>query len=114
MVQVTLIQAAMGADILLYLSIALEVYKFMKRVRGKLGEPAWSPQSTRAFQIWTWMTLMPGIPGALVLALLSFVLTRDIMTSLVYFALMAGLVVFVWLIPFTVPAAEETIRKKLE
>jgi hypothetical protein len=110
---VTFIQAAIGISPFEAVGLAIVIYKFVKRVKRNLNETMWSILSMRSFAIWTMMVWTMGFVTAFAVALMVFVLTSDIVTSLVYFLMMVGFVVFFWLIPFIIPAAEETIRKEL-
>lgn len=101
-------------DILTIRDIVLAVYKFVRRVQGKLREAAWGLQAMRSFGIWTWIVFSVGMPVTFVFALLSIVLTRNLMMGLAYFAVWTVLLLFLWLSPFTVSALKDMIHKTFE
>jgi hypothetical protein len=110
-----LMQATAYLTFLLWIVDALVLaHKFVTRVRHKLGESAWSPESKKHFGLWTWMVFMPLAVAACVTAIMLFFLTRSIEASLGALALGEGLAVFVWLIWAIVPAIQETIGEYLK
>ena len=110
------------ANVLIYLFGFLDalviaivfVYRFVRRVRGKLAEPVRNSLFIKYFALWTLMILIIPTLAASALAVMLFFWTESTVASLAFFALWVVLALFVWLMPWVVPALEETVREYLK
>lgn len=90
------------------------LYKFVRSVRRKVGEPIPGTESLKRFGLWTWLVFMSIMLAAYVFGMMVLFLTRSIEAGLGVLALGATLAVFVWLIWAIVPALAERIREYLK
>jgi ABC-type transport system involved in cytochrome bd biosynthesis fused ATPase/permease subunit len=66
------------------------------------------------FGLWTWIVFIPLMLAACVIAAVLLFVTMSVEVFLSTIALGLGFVLFVWLMPWTFPALEETVREHLK
>ena len=100
---ITLLSLAVDAIVL--------VYKFVRRVRQKLGEPIHSIESKKLLYFWQLTILLVLVIPCCIAAMIILFLTMNLRVFLEVLVLLTVFVVSVGLMPWTIPAFVEIVHE---